>query len=227
MTRAPQAKTAVIFGATGAVGGRCLDVLLGDPSYGRVIAVGRRAVDRQHSKLQQARCELDKLSEIAAADVGDIDAAFCCFGSTQAKAGSKETFRQFDAGFPAAAASFVKQHGAQQFLLVTAIGADPRSSIFYNKVKGEAEAGVIKSEIASISIFRPSLLIAERQEFRWKEKLSEPLLRALSVVMIGPTRKFRPIAAETVARAMVAISNAPAPGTTIYESDRIAELGSA
>jgi len=218
-------QTAVIFGATGVVGGHCLDRLLGDPAYSRVITIGRRAADRQHDKLQEITCELDRLSGISASAVGSIDAAFCCLGSTQAKAGSREAFRQFDADYPIWAAHFAKRHGASRFLIVTALGADPRSRIFYNRVKGEAEVGVIASGVDSISIFRPSLLLGGRRELRWKEELGAPVLRALSVLMVGPARKFRPIAAETVARAMVAASNAPVRGTTIYESDRIAELG--
>lgn len=218
-------KTALLFGATGVVGSLCLNVLLEDPTYSRVVTIGRRATTRQHAKLVQIVAELDRLSGIEASAIGTVDAAFCCLGSTQSKAGSKAEFRAFDAGYPAAAALFAKQHGAQQFLIVTAIAADPKSPMFYLKVKGEAEAGVIASGIASIAIFRPSLLIAARKDFRWKERLSEPFLRGLSVLLVGPARVLRPIRAETVARALVAVSHAPAPGATIYESDRIADIG--
>lgn len=224
MTKAtPQ--TALIFGATGIVGSRCLGLLLDDPAYGRVIAIGRRTSAREHPKLVQIVSELDRLSEIAGSAVGQVDAAFCCLGSTQVKAGSKEAFRAYDAGYPAAAAQFAKLHGARQFLLITSIAADAGSPVYYLKVKGEAEAGVIASGIASIAIFRPSLLIAQRDDFRWKERFSEPLLRALSAVMVGPARALRPIAAETVAKAMVRVSHAPLTGTTIYQSDRIAKIG--
>ena len=92
-------------------------------------------------------------------------------------------------------------------------------------MKGDAEVAVIAEGLECTAIFRPSLLLAERAEFRWKEKLSEPLLKALSVLLIGPAAKYRPIAALTVARAMVHVAAAAKPGRTVYLSDQIAALG--
>lgn len=221
----PDARTALILGATGIVGRHCLETLLADPSYGRVISIGRRKTGTSHPKLREIETPLDQLEKIPAAKIGIIDAAFCCLGTTQAKAGAQDVFRRVEVEYPRQAARLAKSCGAGQFLIVTAIGADARSPIFYNKVKGEVEAAVIAEGVASISIFRPSLLLGHRDEFRWKEKLGEPFMRLLALVMVGPARRLRPIEAETVARAMVRVAAKPRPGATIYTSDKIDEIG--
>ena len=220
-------RSAVIFGATGAVGRHCLDELLADPRYGSVLSIGRRRTGIAHPKLAEITIELDHLPTIQPSAVGPLDDAFCCLGTTIAAAKTQDAFRRVDCTFPTLAARFAKAHGARQFLIVTALGADPRSTVFYNRVKGEAEAAVIAEALDCTAIFRPSLLLAERAEWRWKEKLSEPVLKALSVVMIGPAAKYRPIAALNVARAMVRVAATPKAGTTVYLSDQIAALGAA
>lgn len=220
-------KTALMFGATGVVGRRCLRELLRHPAYARVISIGRRKSGVSDPKLTEIVTELDRLGDLPASDAAVVDDAFCCLGTTQAKAGSTAAFRKVDRDFPMLAARFAKSRGARHFLLVTAIGADPRSPILYNKVKGEAEAAVIGEGLAATSIFRPSLLLAERDEFRWKEKLGEPFMRVLGLIMVGPARKLRPIPADDVARAMVRVAQTPKAGATVYSSDRIADIATA
>jgi uncharacterized protein YbjT (DUF2867 family) len=224
---ASTAKTALIVGATGVVGRHCLNELLRDATYARVVAIGRRACGKTHPKLAEIVTPLDVIGDIKSTDLGTIDDAFCCLGTTQKVAGNADTFRHVEVDYPRAAARLAKANGASHFLIITAIGADARSLIFYNKVKGEVEAAVTAEGLAHTSIFRPSLLLGERAEFRWKEKLSEPFMQALGVIMIGPARRLRPIHADTVARAMVRIAADPKPGVTIYPSDRIAEIGEA
>jgi uncharacterized protein YbjT (DUF2867 family) len=219
------AKTALVLGATGVVGRHCLDELLRDTRYARVVAIGRRASGKTHPKLTEIVTPLDAIGDIAAAQLGRIDDAFCCLGTTQKTAGSADTFRHVEVDYPRAAARLAKANGASHFLIISAIGANARSPIFYNKVKGEVEAAVIAEGLSHTSIFRPSLLLGERAEFRWKEKLSEPFMRALGLIMIGPARRLRPIEAETVARAMLRVAATAQPGVTIYPSDRIADIG--
>lgn len=219
-------KTAVLFGATGLIGRACLTDLLQHPAYGRVISIGRRSTGRQDPKLVEVMTSLDKLAEAPAAAVGAVDDVFCALGTTQAKAGSPAAFRSVDRDMPMLAARFGKAHGARHFLLVSAIGADARSPILYNKVKGEAEAAVVAEGVPVTSIFRPSLLLGHRDEFRWKEKLGEPLMRLASIFMIGPARRLRPIEATDVARAMVRVAQMATVGSAVYSSDRIADLAS-
>lgn len=220
-----EARTALMLGATGVVGRHCLDTLLADPTFGRIVSIGRRKTGRSHPKLHEIETALDHLETIEPAEIGKVDAAFCCLGTTQAKAGSSDVFRHVEVDYPRLAARLAKACGARQFLLITAIGADPHSPIFYNKIKGEVESAVIAEGLASTAIFRPSLLLGHRDEFRWKEKLGEPFMRLLGLVMVGPARRLRPIEAEVVARAMVRVAANPRPGSTIYSSDKIADLG--
>lgn len=218
-------RTAMIFGATGAVGSHCLDQLLAGADYGQVVSIGRRKTGRSHPKLREIETPLDRLLDVAQLEVGPIEVAFCCLGTTQAKAGSRAEFRRVEVEYPRQAARLAKAWGACQLLLISAIGADAGSPLFYNKVKGEVEAAVIAEGLAATSVFRPSLLLGHRKDFRWKEKFGEPLMRLLSLVMVGPARRLRPIEARTVARALVHVTAAPPPGVTIYSSDMIADLG--
>ncbi len=222
---AVETRAAVLFGATGLIGGACLDLLLADPAYDRVIAFGRRAPAKTAAKLSALQVDMaDAAAMAAASPLAPGADVFCCLGTTIAKAGSQAGFRLVDHDYVLAAATFAQRIAARQFLMVTAIGANTRSPIFYNRTKGEAEASVAALGLASVAIFRPSLLLGQRGEFRWKEKLGEPFMHGLALLMHGPIKKYRPIQGTTVARAMLAAARAPRPGVTVFESDRIAAL---
>ena len=224
MTTATRA--GVVFGATGLVGGACLDLLLADPAYGAVMAPGRRQPRQTAAKLIAAETPLDKLETLDGSALPPGCDVFCCLGTTIAAAGSQAAFRRVDHDYVLAAARFAKRMQARQFLMVTAIGASAASPVFYNRVKGEAEASVAAVGLPSVAIFRPSLLLGHRAEFRWKERLGEPFMRVLGLAMIGPARRLAPIQATTVARGMVTAARAAKPGVTIYSSDKIMDLAS-
>jgi uncharacterized protein YbjT (DUF2867 family) len=220
-------RSALILGATGAVGTCCLRELLQSGRYQRVVAMGRRSGGVSHAKLVEIVTPLEQLATLDPAALGTIDDVFICLGTTQATAGSAAEFRRVELAFPRDGARLAKAHGAKHVLMVSAIAADARAPNLYLKVKGEVEAAVIAAGLETTSIFRPSLLLAERAEFRWKEKLSEPALRLLGLFMLGPARRLRPIRADAVARAMVRIAATSAPGVTVYPSDRIADIAAA
>ncbi len=213
-------RTALLLGATGLIGGHCLNYLLNDDTYGRVVALLRRPLEREHPQLEQQVIDFDRLQEfrelLRAQDV------FCCLGSTMRKAGSQEAFRRVDYDYPVAVARAALENGAEQFLIVTSLGADPRSRIFYNRVKGEVEEAVKPLPFERIVILRPSLLLGERAELRRGERLAEPVARALTPLLRGPLRKYRPIEARSVAAAMVGLGREGGRGITVVESDRIA-----
>jgi len=215
-------RTALLFGATGLVGGHCLDLLLADEIYGKVITIGRRNIDRDHPKLEHHSIDFERLIDyvdyIAAEDV------FCCLGTTIKKAGSQEAFRKVDFTYPHELAKIAKSNGAEQFLLVSSIGADAKSSIFYNRVKGELEEAIRRIPFDAFQIFRPSLLLGEREETRLGEQVAEKVLGTLSFLFIGPLAKYKPIHASTVAAAMVRIAKAQPRGVNIYESSKIHTL---
>lgn len=216
-------RTALLLGATGLVGGHCLDLLLADDAYSRVVTVGRRKVGREAAKLEERVADFDRLEEHA--DAFAADDVFCCLGTTIKQAGSREAFRRVDHDYPLAAARLASGRGARQFLLVTALGADARSRVFYNRVKGEAERDVAALPFGGVVLARPSLLLGERAERRPGEAVAQGLAPVLAPLLIGPLRKYRPIPGLTVARAMARLAKEGVRGVRVVESDELAALG--
>jgi uncharacterized protein YbjT (DUF2867 family) len=216
-------RTALLLGATGLVGGHVLDLLLDDAAYGGVLVLGRRAVPREHPKLRQETVDFDRLRDFSGAvRAQDV---FCCLGTTIRAAGSREAFRRVDLDYPRTVAEAAARNGAERFLLVSAMGADASSSVFYNRVKGEAEDAVRTLPFQEVAILRPSLLLGERAEQRPAEALAQRFAPRLSPLLRGPLRKYRPVEAATVARAMVRLAKAGRRGVRIVESDGIQALG--
>src|SRR5262245_53774990 len=180
-----EGRIAAIFGATGLVGRASLDLLLKDERYWRVIAIGRREPVATHPKLLVRHAALDSIETFDDPGLGLVNDVFCCLGTTIRNAGSQEAFRRVDLHYVVNAATFAKRRGARHFLMVTAVGADARSRVFYSRVKGEAEDAVTKLGIQCISIFRPSLILGYRKESRAKERLAKSVAKGLSFAMVG------------------------------------------
>src|ERR1700682_1152713 len=123
-------RTAAIFGATGLVGSACLELMLSDRRYGRVIAIGRRGPARVDAKLVVQRAALDSAEALDDPTLDSLDDVYCCLGTTIAKAGSEQAFRRVDLDFVVNSAVFAKHKGARHFLMVTAVGANPNSRVF-------------------------------------------------------------------------------------------------
>lgn len=205
-------RTAVIAGASGLVGGRLLDLLLRDDTWDRVISVGRRELDRVHPKLEQLIVPFPSIGELPHAD--DV---FCCLGTTMKKAGSRTAFKMVDHEAVIALAGSAFRNGATQFLHVTAMGASPKSRIFYNKVKGDTEYFVEAMGIPTTVAFRPSMIDGDRPERRLAEAAGMRVMVAL-----GPALgKYRPNRAEDIARAMVAEAKRCEPGNRVVEAGDI------
>ena len=217
-------KTALIAGATGLVGGHCLVRLLRAPEYGGVVALTRRPLATTDPKLEQRVVEFDQLGR-EGFDFPQVDDVFCCLGTTIKVAGSQAAFRQVDFVYVVSLASLALGRGAQQFLLVSSLGANPKSPIFYSRVKGETEAAVSALTFEGRQIFRPSILVGERREQRPGERAGIAVMRGVSFAMLGPLRKYRPIAAATVANAMVRVAVQAPSGVNVYESDVLERLG--
>jgi len=146
---------------------------------------------------------------------------YCCLGTTIKKAGSQDAFRRVDHDYVVALAQAAKQAGARRFLLVSALGANPRSHIFYNRVKGEVERDVSAVAFAAVHIFRPSLLLGERAESRPLERLGTLAFGVLAPLLVGPLRPYRPIAAEAVAQAMVRAALGEGTGVRVHYYDEM------
>lgn len=158
-------KTAVIAGGSGLIGGKLLQLLLSSDRYSRVIGLTRSELG-SHPKLVEIKTDGTDLDSIL---TGGIDDVFCCLGTTMAKAGSKEKFYQVDYTYPFELHRTTLGQGAKQFLIVTALGASKKSPVYYNRVKGEIEEAVSGLGFSSLHIFRPSLLMGQRQESRMGE----------------------------------------------------------
>ena len=213
-----------LAGATGLVGGEVLELLLCDPDVEKVITLGRRPTGRQHPRLVELVAAIDDLE--AAPVPSPVDAVLCCLGTTMRDAGSRDAFRRVDLDGPVALARLARRKRAPCFAMISSIGADRRARSFYLRTKGEAEQAVAALGIPSVVILRPSLLLGERQESRPLERLSGVTLRLLKPLLAGPLRRWRPVHARTVARAMIATAgDPPATGTIVLESEAISGLG--
>jgi uncharacterized protein YbjT (DUF2867 family) len=197
--------------------------LLRDADYSRVVTLGRRRLGVEHPKLDQEivdfTCLQDFASVIQAQDI------FSCMGTTIRKAGTKDAFRRVDFTYQYEVARIAALNGAEQLLLVSSLGAEARSRIFYNRVKGELEEAVSGLGFRGIQIFRPSLLLGERAEFRLAERVAELPMRYVSFLMVGPLRKYRPVHARTVAAAMCRVAKEQRASIHVFESDQIRAIG--
>ena len=212
-----------MLGATGLVGGHCVDLLLADETWTEVRVVGRRRLERSDPRLVQRIADLDRMED--AADAFAVDDVFCCLGTTIKKAGSQEAFLRVDHDYPVAAARLARARGATRFLIVTALGADASSRVFYNRAKGEVERDVSAVPFEGVAFVRPSLILGDRAERRTAEAAAQKLAPLLSPVLLGPLRKYRAIDGRTVARAMVRLAGERFTGVRVVESDELQRLG--
>jgi uncharacterized protein YbjT (DUF2867 family) len=218
-------RTALVAGASGLVGGHVTRLLLADPQYDRVTVLARRELPLAHKKLVQRVVDFDHLAHVAGFPrVHDV---FCCLGTTIRQAGSEAEFRKVDYTYVVELARVALRHRAAQFLVVTAIGADPRSRMFYSRVKGEAEEAVRRLQFDGVHIFRPSLLMGARAQSRPAERMAMLLSPLFAWMLVGPLARYRPIRAATVARAMVRVAHPAHRGVHIYEGRGIRRLGAA
>ena len=210
--------TAWIAGGSGLVGGALLRRLLADDGFTRVVSVGRRTLALQHPRLAQIVVSFAEPGAFAPLDAPNV--AFCALGTTARKAGSREAFRAVDHGAVLAFGHAARERGARVFVHVSALGADPRSRIFYNSVKGQVEEAVSRVGFESVYALRPSILDGEREESRPGERVALAVGRALGPLL----GRYRPTPAEAVAAAMIRLAKAAAPGSHVVEAAEIVRL---
>ncbi len=148
----------------------------------------------------------------------------CCLGTTIKKAGSKEAFKKIDFDLPLTFAQFAQQKGAQQFILVSSIGADAQSSVFYLRTKGELEERIKSLSFKSTTILRPAGLVGPRKEFRLGEVIGNSIGGLISPLLVGSLKNYRPIQAQTVAKVIIEKAKHPDSGFYILESLEIQNL---
>ncbi|EMY77543.1 NADH(P)-binding protein, PF13460 family [Leptospira weilii serovar Ranarum str. ICFT] len=212
-------KNALVAGATGLIGKYLLEELSASAYYQKVYALVRRPGSVFGA--EEIVSDFDTLS-VASFPEGITD-VFCSLGTTISKAGSRENFKKVDYEYVLKLAEFAKEKGAKSFLVVSALGADPKSLVFYNRVKGEMERGLEEIGFSFLGIFRPSLLEGERKEVRPGETVGQFFAKIVNPFLLGGIRKYRSIHGRTVAKAMIRIAQKEPRGVRILESDRIAD----
>lgn len=204
----------LLAGATGLTGEHLLDRLLSEPTVTRVLAPSRRPL-AEHPHLENP---LGELRELLPNLNGPIDTAFCCLGTTIRQAGSRAALRAVDHDLVLDFARRARELGARHLLVISALGADAKSSVFYNRVKGELEEALKDQDWPQLTLARPSLLLGPRSEFRLGERLAAPLVRWLP-------GKYRGIEASVLARALWRLALEEDDGVRVIESDQLRRLG--
>jgi len=196
-------KTALILGASGLIGGHVLDLLLADGRYAEVRILGRKKLEKNHQKLTQFSGDLFEMEKLSAAFVG-IDDLFIAIGTTQAKTADKKLYAAIDLGIPVAGAKQAEQAGVKNVCVVSSMGADPKSRIFYSSLKGQMEAAITQMAIPNINFVRPSLLLGHRNESRTGEGIGAFLMTTFGFLV---PKNYKAIPAQTVAAALVNLAN--------------------
>ena len=213
-----QTLVAAVVGGTGVVGRELLKALCDDPQFTTVHSLGRRPPVFDGLAPDKLRHHAVDFAHLDAGTWPHADVLFCCLGTTIRQAGSQAGFEQVDRDFVLQAAQCARQARTAQLMLVSAMGADTSSRVFYNRVKGQVEQAVVGLGFQSVGIFRPSLLRAARTEFRAGEKLALHLMRLGDYLV---PKKYRSVQAGAVARAMLQQAKSKTRGVQIIESDSI------
>ncbi len=151
----------------------------------------------------------------------DADIFICCLGTTIKSAGDQESFKKVDFGYVKKFAEAAQASGAHKFIFVSANGANAQSSIFYNRVKGEAEEMLQTFKFSALAILRPSLLIGKRQEKRFSEGIAQAISPHLDFLLQGSLRRYQSIRAEQVAHVICSLCECNWQGLKVLESDSL------
>ncbi len=212
-------KTAIVIGSTGLTGGYLLAELAANPTYSKIIVLVRKASQQNNPKIEELVVDFNKLADFKNKIIGDD--VYCTIGTTIKKAGSQEAFSKVDLEYPLSIAKVAKENGAKHFLLMSSLGANAASGNFYLKTKGTLENNLRDLNFDSLSIFRPSILLGPRSEFRLGEKIGIFFMRLFSFLLLGSLKKYRPIHVKQVAHAMVKAGQDEEKGLKIFESDKM------
>ncbi|MCM5661843.1 Rossmann-fold NAD(P)-binding domain-containing protein [Galbibacter mesophilus] len=214
-------KTAIILGATGLTGGILLKKLLNDTRYNRIKLFSRNSVGIDNPKIEEHIVDLFDLKLHKEDFVADE--VYCCIGTTKSKTPDKSKYKAIDYGIPVAAAILCIENNIPVFTVISALGANPDSKIFYNRVKGKMEEEVMKLKIPKTYILQPSLISGKRDEKRAGEWIFKQLMKGLNYLLVGPLKKYKSVTPKTIVKAMINLAN----GTYLsgrIENDRIKEI---
>jgi uncharacterized protein YbjT (DUF2867 family) len=207
-------KKAILFGASGFVGSYLLDELLNDADYEKVMIVVRKNLNISHPKLETIIGNYHSLPDLKRNIVADE--IFITLGTTRKNTPDKGEYYQTDHDYPVLAAKIAKEKGAKSVFVVTAVGANANSGIFYVKTKGEIERDIIALDFEHTHIFRPSMLMGNRKEHRPLEKTFIKIWSVINRIFIGKLNRYRGIDGAAVAKAMINAAKNQSEKVKIY-----------
>lgn len=208
----------IIAGATGLVGNIFLRLIQNDPAYDKIIILTRREIPfvKNLTNVEQHIIDFEKLEE--SKQLFNADYMVCTLGTTIKKAGTKENFYKVDHDYPLQAAQYASGNGCKNYILVSAIGADPGSGIFYNRVKGEVERDIKNLNFESLHILRPSLILGDREEYRFAEQAGKVFAGVMNLIFPD---KYKPVNASVLAKKIDSVIKFPSKGFHFYEGKQL------
>jgi uncharacterized protein YbjT (DUF2867 family) len=216
-------KTAIIIGATGLVGSHLLKLLIEDKRYETIKLFSRSKIENVPSKVKQFIGDILDLEQFQSDFTADE--VFCCVGTTAKKTPDKTRYRKIDYGIPVAAVKLAKANAINAFLVISAMGANRNSAVFYNKTKGEMEHDILQQDLKHTFILRPALIGGERYQNRTFEKIGLTFFKVIQPLLTGKLKKYRIVNAETIAQAMINLANSKNHSEVIITSDHINTIG--
>ena len=214
-------KTALVFGSSGLVGGHLLSQLIENDDYNKIKIFVRSEPKISDPKIEIIRTDFNNLQNHKEDIKGDD--CFFCIGTTKQNSPDKNEYRRVELDVPKEIAQIAKSNSVNSFVFVSSGYADPKSSGDYLKFKGEVEEELKRLNFSKLGIMRPSFLLGDRKEKRVGEKIGIFVFKLLSPLFLGPLKKMKPIHSETVAKAMIAITQNDS-SQTIFESNEISEI---
>lgn len=216
-------KKAILIGASGFIGSYLLEELLDSSDYQQIIVVVRKELRLQHPKLTQLIGDFNTLPDLKEQLVADE--IYITIGTTKKKTPDQKIYYQIDHDYPVLAAKFGKDNGAKSVFVVTAVGANPNSGIFYVKTKGDTERDIIALNFEHTHIFRPSMIMGNRQENRPMEGLLIKIWGFINPLLLGKgLKKYKGINGQDIAKAMIAAAKQQSEKVKIYEWPQMNEL---
>jgi len=220
-----RSRRALLLGATGLTGSHLLSRLIADHRYRRIHVLSRRSLPMRDDRLYTHVVDFDHIAPQH--EAFRVDDVYCCLGTTIRQAGSRERFQQVDYRYVMRIARAAQAAGAETFVVISALGADSRSSSFYLRTKGELERDLEGLSFRHLVIVRPSLLVGRRDTRRLLEGVGMWILPKLTWLMQGPLKPYRAIAADVVAGAMHRLAWQDETGTQVVISDELQMPGDA
>lgn len=215
-------KKAIVFGATGFIGSHLLRDLLDNPDYEQVIAVTRKPLALNHARLTTLIGDLTSLPALKPQLVADE--VFIALGTTRKHTPDEAEYYKIDHDYPVVAAEIAKANGAKSVFLVTAVGANAASGVFYVRTKGEVERDVLALNFDHTHIFRPSMILGERDEDRPRERMIIAVWNVINPLLVGPVSQYRGLTGGEIAHAIAKAAQREAGKEQIYHWKEMAAL---